>query len=315
MSDLAPAPVQAPPPAPGAALPLCVDLDGTLVRTDTLAEGLLALAGDLRLGPLLGAVAGGRAALKARVAEAAPTDAAQLPYNEALLEYLRAQRAAGRRLVLATAANERVARSVADHLGLFDEVIASTATRNLKGAAKAAALVERFGRGGFAYAGDARADLGVWEWAGAAVLVETAAGVAARVRVPVERRIATRPALAPTLLRAMRPHQWVKNLLVFVPILTSHALLDLWSWLGGLLAFAAFSAAASGLYLVNDLLDLAADRAHPAKRHRPFASGAAPLGWGGGLGGCCWRWRPCWAGWPACCRLWRSMPPPPWPIR
>ena len=284
MSDAGAAHALALPQSAHADLPLCVDLDGTLVRTDTLVEGLLALAGGMRFGTLLGAFAGGRAALKARVAEAAPTDPALLPYNEALLDYLRDQRAAGRRLVLATAANEDVARRVAEHLGLFDEVIASSAARNLKGAAKAAALVERFGRGGFVYAGDARADLGVWEWAGAAVLVETSAGVAARVRVPVERRIATRPHLAPTLLRAMRPHQWVKNMLVFVPILTSHALLDLGSWWGGLQAFAAFSAAASGIYLVNDLLDLAADRAHSAKRHRPFASGAAPLGWGIGLG-------------------------------
>jgi 4-hydroxybenzoate polyprenyltransferase/phosphoserine phosphatase len=282
LSDLTP--VETPPQPAHATLPLCVDLDGTLVRTDTLVEGMLALAGGLRFATLLGAFAGGRAALKARVAAVAPTDPALLPYNEALLDYLRAQRAAGRRIVLATAANEDVARRVADHLGLFDEVIASSATRNLKGAAKAAALVARFGRGGFAYAGDARADLVVWERAGAAVLVETAAGVAAGVRVPVEWRIATRPKLAPTLLRAMRPHQWVKNLLVFVPILTSHALLDLGSWWGGLQAFVAFSVAASGIYLVNDLLDLSADRAHAAKRRRPFASGAAPLGWGMGLG-------------------------------
>lgn len=285
MSDLVSAPAAPPAGATAALLPLCVDLDGTLVRTDTLVEGLIALAGGLRFATLFGAFAGGKAALKARVAAAAPPDPALLPYNEALLDYLRAQRAAGRRIVLATAANEAVAQAVAAHLGLFDEVIASSATRNLKGAAKAMALAERFGRGGFAYAGDARADLRVWESAGAAVLVEVPGAVAARVRVPVERRIATRPALAPTLLRAMRPHQWVKNLLVFVPILTSHALLNGPSWWGGLLAFAAFSAAASGIYLLNDLLDLAADRAHPAKRRRPFAAGTAPLGWGVGLGG------------------------------
>ncbi|MCC6717332.1 MAG: UbiA family prenyltransferase [Acetobacteraceae bacterium] len=259
----------------GALLPLCVDLDGTLVRTDTLVEGLLALAGGLRFAALLGAFARGRAALKADVAALAPPDPALLPYNGKLLEYIAAQRAAGRHIVLATAANSAVAEAVAGHLGLFDEVIASTATRNLKGPAKAAALVARFGRGGFAYAGDARADLAVWAEAGAAVLVDVAPAVAARVAVPVERRIATRPALLPTLLRAMRPHQWVKNLLVFVPILTAYALTDWPGWWGGLRAFAAFSAAASGIYLVNDLLDLAADRAHPKKRLRPFAAGDA----------------------------------------
>lgn len=266
--------------APAVTLPLCVDLDETLVRTDTLVEGLLALVGGLRLGALLGAFAGaipgsGRAALKARVAALAPPDPALLPYNQALLDYLGEQRAAGRRIVLATAANEAVAQAVAAHLGLFDEVIASTATRNLKGRAKAQALVDRFGRGGFAYAGDSRADLAVWAEAGAAVLVDVAPGVAARVGVPIEHRIATRPKLLPTLLRAMRPHQWVKNLLVFVPILTANALGHWPSWAGGFLAFAAFGAAASGIYLINDLLDLAADRAHPKKRRRPFAAGDA----------------------------------------
>ena len=257
-------------------LPLCVDLDGTLVRTDTLVEGLLILAGGLRVADLLAAFSGGRAALKARVATLAPLDPALLPYNETLLIYLREQRAAGRRVVLATAANEAVATRVAAYLGVFDEVIASTAAHNLTGPAKAAALVERFGRGGFAYAGDASADLAVWAEAGAAVLVDVATSVAARVTVPVERRITVRPPLLPTLLRAMRPHQWVKNLLVFVPIFTAHALTDGPSWVGGLLAFAAFCAAASGIYVVNDLLDLGADRAHLKKRLRPFAAGDAP---------------------------------------
>ncbi len=259
-----------------AALPLCVDLDGTLVRTDTLVEGLLALAGGLRFGALGAAVMGGRAALKARVASLAPLDPALLPYNEPLLAYLREQRATGRRIVLATAANEAIAAGVAAHLGLFDEVIASTAEHNLKGPAKAAALVARFGRGGFAYAGDSRADLPVWAEAGAAVLVDVAAAVARLVTIPVERRFAVAPALLPTLLRAIRPHQWVKNLLVFVPIFTAHALTSWPSWAGGLLAFVTFSLAASGIYLVNDLLDLAADRAHPKKRLRPFAAGDAP---------------------------------------
>ena len=257
-------------------LPLCVDLDGTLVRGDTLVEGMLTLAGSARLGVLLGAMASGRARLKARVAELAPPDPALLPYNEALVDWLSAQRAAGRRLVLATAANAHVAEAIAAHLGLFDEVLASSDSHNLKGPAKAAALVERFGERGFAYAGDARADLAVWARAGAAVLVDVAPSVAAQVTAPIEHRIATRPPLLRTLLRAMRPHQWVKNLLVFVPILTANALDDVASWQGGMLAFVAFCAVASGIYMVNDLLDLAADRAHPVKRRRPFAAGDAP---------------------------------------
>ena len=267
------------PDSPSRALPLCVDLDGTLVRTDTLVEGGIALLGRLDFGTLVRGAAKGRAGLKAAVARAAPVDPASLPYNETLLAYLRTERAGGRRIVLATAADETVARAVAGYLDMFDEVLASTAGRNLKGEAKAAALVARFGAGGFVYVGDSAADLAVWRQAAAAGLVNAAPAVAAKAwaAVPVEFEIADRPALAPALLRAMRPHQWIKNVLVFLPILTANALDDRASWMGGVLAFLAFSAAASAIYLVNDLLDLAADRAHPVKRLRPFAAGAAPL--------------------------------------
>jgi 4-hydroxybenzoate polyprenyltransferase len=264
-------------------VPLCVDLDGTLVRTDTLIEGLIALLGGMQLNAMLGAFSAGRSGLKARVAELAPFDPALLPYNETLLDYIRAERAKGRRIVLATAANETVAERVAAHLGVFDEVIASTATHNLKGAAKAEALVARFGASGFVYAGDSRVDLAVWRDAAAAVLVNVPRGVAARAQGPVEHAIEDRPPRATTLLRAMRPHQWVKNLLVFVPIFTADAMGSWPSWAGGILAFLAFSAVASSIYLLNDLLDLAADRAHPHKRHRPFAAGTAPLPAGLGL--------------------------------
>ena len=260
-------------------LPLCVDLDGTLVRTDTLVEGLISLFGSMNPRTIVGAFAAGRSGLKARVAAAAPFDPALLPYNEPLLDYIRAERAKGRYIVLATAANEAVAVRVASHLGLFDEVIASTSGHNLKGAAKAEALIARFGVAGFAYAGDARADLPVWRQSAAAILVNVSAGVAARVRAgsPIEHAIDDRPPLAAALLRAMRPHQWVKNLLVFVPIFTADAMTNWPSWAGGILAFLAFSAVASSIYLLNDLLDLASDRAHPQKRNRPFAAGTAPL--------------------------------------
>jgi 4-hydroxybenzoate polyprenyltransferase/phosphoserine phosphatase len=265
--------------------PLCVDLDGTLIRTDTLLEGLIALAGRMRVGTIVAGCAGGPAHLKARVAALAPFDPALLPYNEAMLDYIRRQRDKGRRIVLTTAANEVVANRVAAHLDLFDEVIASTATHNLKGRAKADALVRRFGAGGFVYAGDAGADLPVWRQAAAAVLVNVRPGVAAKARngAPVEHAIDDSPPRAAALLRAVRPHQWVKNLLVFVPIFTANAMGDWHSWVGGILAFMAFCAVASSIYLVNDLLDLPADRAHRHKRHRPFASGTASLPVGIGL--------------------------------
>jgi 4-hydroxybenzoate polyprenyltransferase/phosphoserine phosphatase len=270
---------QAEPVTAPALPPLCVDMDGTLVRTDTLIETLCDLATTPAILSLLPALVRGKAAFKDAVARSARLDPKLLPYNETLLAWLRAEKARGRTLVLATASNRRIADAVADHLGLFDEVIASDATTNLRGAAKAQALVDRFGERGFVYAGNEADDLAIWQRAASCVAVNAPAGVVARLRqvATVERLIDDRDALLPGLLRAMRPHQWLKNVLVFVPILTAHALGQASAWIGGILMFAAFCCTASSIYLINDLLDLKADRAHPLKRKRPFASGAVPL--------------------------------------
>lgn len=258
--------------------PLCVDLDGTLVRTDTLVEMLFALPRDWRtaLG-LVRAMFGGRAAIKSFVAANARLDPALLPYNEELVQYLIAEKARGRRLVLATASHAIVAHKVAGELGLFDDVIASQGADNLKGKRKAQALVERFGERGFCYAGNERGDVPVWRRAKAAIVVNAPARVASQAArdAPVEARFDRDRSRFAALVRALRPHQWTKNLLVFVPAMTgAHGLWEPNVWVGALLAFFSFSAVASSIYLVNDLFDLAADRAHPRKRHRPFASGA-----------------------------------------
>jgi 4-hydroxybenzoate polyprenyltransferase/phosphoserine phosphatase len=265
-------------------LPLCVDLDGTLLATDSLHELAFALARQrpLDLLRIPGWLAGGRASLKARLAERAILDASRLPYREEVLEALRAARAEGRACVLVTAADRRVAEAVAAHLGLFDEVLASDGAANLKGAAKADRLGQRFGRGGFEYLGDAAADLPVWEAAGAASLVAASGALERRVaaRVPVSRSLGARPspgARARAWLRALRVHQWVKNGLVLLPLLASHRVTEAALWELAALAFVSFSLAVSAVYVGNDLLDLAADRAHPNKRRRPFASGALPI--------------------------------------
>jgi 4-hydroxybenzoate polyprenyltransferase len=259
--------------------PICVDLDGTLVRTDTLVEGLLALGLGRRFLQALLLLFGRRAAFKAFVAQHAEIDPALLPYNEELLLWLCEQKAIGRRLVLATAADVHVARAVADHLGLFDDVIASDGVENNKGATKADTLALRYGHGNFTYVGNSRADLSVWRASGSAVLINVPAGVRASARrlVTVEAEIDDRSSAARAALRAMRPYQWVKNLLVFVPIVTAHALGELSSWTSAATMFLAFCAAASGIYLINDLFDLSSDRRHARKRHRPLASGALPI--------------------------------------
>lgn len=261
-------------------VPLCVDLDGTLIQTDTLHELLLATLLKPRcLWRLLGWLAHGRAAFKQRLSQALPLDASTLPYNARLVRYLKAQRASGRRVVLVTGADQRLADAVNAHLGLFDEVMASDGARNLRGAAKAEALVERFGAGGFSYVGNDRTDLAVWRAAANGVVVNAAPSVARAAERATRIDFAIEPQrhFWRAFVSALRPYQWVKNLLVFVPVFVSGALGDVTGWLTALTMFAAFCLTASGLYVLNDLTDLGADRRHPTKRLRPFASGELPV--------------------------------------
>lgn len=265
-------------PAP----PLAVDLDGSLVRTDTLWETLFTLLRDQPLA-LLAALASlrhGRAAFKAHLVSRAPLDVADLPLNTPLIDWLRQEGATGRLLVLATATDQHVAQALADRVGLFAQVLASDGHHNLKGPAKAAALVERFGRGGFDYVGDARADLPVWAAARHAIVVGDAGLVRAASQVATVEHVFAPAPRAPALWRALRLHQWAKNLLLFLPLLAAHQVGNGTQLLAAALAFLAFGLTASAVYLLNDLLDLSADRRHPGKCRRPFAAGTLPLAWG-----------------------------------
>ena len=262
-------------------VPLCVDLDGTLLRSDLLVEALFALLVQNPLAALRVPfwLLDGKARLKTEIARRTDIDIASLPYNQRLLEYLQEQRSAGRRLVLATASPARYANQVAEHLGLFDEVMATENGTNLSGAEKARALVERFGEGGFDYAGNGRPDLAIWQRSRRALLVDPEPGVAraAGNLVTIDRVIKNgRPGFS-DYLKALRIHQWAKNVLVFVPLLGAHRMGEPDLLANAVIAFFAFCLCASSVYLLNDLLDLPADRAHPNKRQRPFAAGTVPL--------------------------------------
>ena len=198
---------------------------------------------------------------------------------------MRAQKEIGRHIVLATAADTRLAHGIAETVGLFDEVIASDGVRNLKGAAKARELVRRFGHKGFDYAGDSRVDLEVWREADGIILVNASPSVAraARNEGTVVAEFGRQQTVKLAALKAMRPYQWVKNLLVFVPIIASRSFTELPGLIDTILLFASFCATASAIYLINDLLDIEADRAHPRKRSRPIASGALPPALAGAL--------------------------------
>ncbi|CAN5225622.1 UbiA family prenyltransferase [soil metagenome] len=269
------------------ALPLVVDLDGTLLAGDMLLETAneYVAGGPWRAIALVARLGGGRARTKEFLAERTVPDVAVLPYREDVLQYVRNERATGRRTILATATSLVIAERIADHLGLFDEVLGSTAGSNLKGPAKADLLVRTLGRGGFVYVGDSAADLAVWRVAAGAVVVSSRPRFVERVRaVTSVEAVIPKPVPRPvrSLLAAVRPHQWTKNLLVVIPLLASHRFdlpLDL-ARAG--VAFVLFSLVASAVYVLNDLMDIPQDRHHSRKRGRPFASGALPL-WAGWL--------------------------------
>lgn len=273
-----------PPPSavsPATEPPLVVDLDGTLIRTDMLHESSVRLFRDDPLATLRipGWLGGGKAALKRELAQRTRIDAAVLPYNTEVVEWLREQHAAGRRLVLCTASDESLARDIAAHCGFFDEVLASDGITNLDGSRKADALVRRFGERGFDYMGNAHVDLAVWPHARRAVVVHAPAAVlsGAQACCEVEKVFAPPVRSAMTWVKVARAHQWLKNALLFAPLFAAHQLDNFDAWVSLLFAFAAFSLCASSVYVANDLMDLESDRHHPRKRARPFASGAVPI--------------------------------------
>lgn len=268
----------------GQSLPLVVDLDGTLIKTDLLVESVCALLRQkpLALFSLPVWLLKGKAYLKRRIAQRVKLDPALLPYRIALLDYLRSEREKGRKIVLATASDEQFANQVADHLKIFDLVLASDGVTNLSGEHKRVRLVGQFGDKGFDYAGNDSRDLAVWSSASKAIVVSSnshlrrAVARVAEFETPFE----VRSVSLSEYLGALRPQQWAKNVLVFVPIFAAHLFVEPVLLGKTLIAFAAYCCCASAGYLINDLFDLAADRHHPKKRLRPFASGRVPLGYG-----------------------------------
>lgn len=273
--------------------PLFVDLDGTLVRTDTLHEGILAglKQTPLRtLGALLSTLTSGVASVKRRLVDAgAVADAASLPYRPEVVEFLKAERASGRPVVLATASDQIIADRVAAHLRLFDDAIGSDGSKNLKAKGKLIAIREycnERGWQGFAYMGDSSADLPIWEAAEQTYVVNAPASLQRQVEKNgrIDREFRPEAASLPaTLAKALRPHQWVKNILIFAPLVLAHQTGSTDKILAAVAAFTCLSLCASAGYLINDLLDLESDRRHEHKRLRPMASGAISVAAAGAM--------------------------------
>lgn len=260
-------------------LPICVDLDGTLIRSDLLYESLLQLIRQrffyIFLIPFW--LLKGKAYLKAEIARHVVLDMDSVPVNEALVHYLRHQRSLGHRLYLFTAADGSLARKIAERFDFFDAVHASDGTTNLSGVRKLASIRKHVGDE-FIYAGDTDVDLPIWREAkGAIVAGSRELARKAALLTKVEASFPRDRQSARVWARAMRIHQWSKNLLVFVPFFLAGPLADFSELPDVLLGTLLLSILASGTYIVNDLLDIQADRQHRSKRHRPFASGRLPI--------------------------------------
>lgn len=259
--------------------PLAVDLDGTLIRSDMLHETALNSSQKSLLGILLWPfyLIIGKAFLKKKIAEHANFEVNLLPYRQDFLDFLKERKLQGQKLILCTASDQSVANKISEHLGIFDEVMASNGTKNLAGRNKANELIDRFGEGAFEYAGNSFEDLYVWKHSSSAILVSAnlklvnAASKLTNISMIFQSDDSTTKLKA--IFKSLRAHQWLKNLLIFMPVIASHQLNQQDNLVTISLVFFAFSFCASSVYILNDLFDLESDRAHPRKCNRPFASG------------------------------------------
>jgi 4-hydroxybenzoate polyprenyltransferase len=259
-------------------IPLVVDLDGTLLLSDMLIETMSLVTAESPLSALAAVMQlrHGRAALKQALAARTELNVACLPWNDLLIDLITTERARGRRIYLASASDRRVVEQIAGQLALFDGVFASDGHINLKGGVKTDALCAAFGERGFIYAGNDEADFAVWESAASVIVVNASSIIVRRAsaRWPAALVIPRKPTSARTYLKAIRVHQWLKNILLFVPALAAHRVDLLLYCVAG---FLSFSLCASSVYITNDLVDLKRDRLHATKRNRPFAAGTIPL--------------------------------------
>ncbi|MDB5473332.1 MAG: putative integral rane prenyltransferase protein [Devosia sp.] len=260
--------------------PLVVDLDGTLIRSDLLIEAAFAQLGQ-RPHAIMGmfrAMREGKSVLKDHLSSPDDFDPSSLPYDETVLHYIRQARSAGRPVYLASASHERLVGAVADHLGLFEGWFATDKTTNCSGAVKAQMLVDAFGNKQFDYIGNDKADLEVWPHAAKCLAIRTNGRVGRTMARDFEdvEHLHHEQAGWKDWARLMRVHQYAKNALVFVPLITAQVF-ELEALLTVIIAAIAFSLCASSVYILNDLVDIRDDRSHPSKRLRPLASGAIPL--------------------------------------
>ncbi len=260
---------------------LCIDCDGTLIKTDLLHEAVLLLLkqAPVKLFSLFFWLLKGKSYLKKRIAESVKINFSTLPYNKEILNLIEEEKKKGRSVILATASPYPWAKGIEDHLNLFDEIIATDNHINLSGKNKAAKLVELYGERGFSYAGNSHTDLHIWKHADSATIVSSNSSLKRKVerQTEVSHVYSSSHATLFTYIKAIRLYQWLKNFLIFVPMLAAHKFGDPEVFINSILGFLAFGLCASSGYVLNDLLDLESDRLHIRKNKRPFASAVIPV--------------------------------------
>ena len=259
---------------------LVVDLDLTLARTDTLVESmwLMFVANPFRFVKTMLKLRHGRAHFKNSVAQSMSFDAAELPFNTEVIDHIKAWKNRGGRVILVTASHQTIADEVGRHLNLFDRVKGSSKSMNLKGRKKAKFLCEEFGSGQFAYIGDSKADLPVWEVAHSVIAVNPSASLKLQLKNRFDNvtYLLSGESKFREFLRLLRPSQWVKNVLVLAPLAAAQSR-DLTALINNALAFIIFCMVASAVYIINDAFDLQNDRNHPIKKQRPLAKGSVQI--------------------------------------
>lgn len=254
--------------------PLCVDVDGTLIRSDLLFESLLSYLKRNPIGifKVIFLLLTGRAPLKRFLAQQWSIDVTLLPINESVVNLIKTRKSEGAPIILASASDEILLKQLAEAHPYFDKIIGSDGKTNLKSSKKAERLISEFGQEKFDYVGDSKADVAVWKASRKAYVVGSLSLIK---KIPeIESSfLASSPLTLKTFFRAIRIHQWAKNFLVFLPVIFGHKFTHLSSILSAAEAFIAFSLTASSVYLINDLFDLESDRAHPTKKNRPIAAG------------------------------------------
>lgn len=257
-------------------IPLCVDLDGTFLLTDSLLESIL---GAIKLKPIVLLLIPfwllkGRANLKSQITKFFIPNVETLPINDEVLKFITEQKLKNRKIILTTATNIKVAENIVNNYAVFDEFFASSNENNLRASNKANFLIEKFGEKQFDYIGNSFDDLKVWQFSNNAILVNPSKNLVKKVQ-RINQNIVSISLNKTTFydyIQQIRIHQWLKNILIFLPFLLAHKI-NLQNLINSTLAFIAFSFIASFVYIINDLFDLESDRRHPTKKYRPLACG------------------------------------------